>query len=72
MLMLMVVLSSGEIHLDKHTAGSLIMAKRVIHYAFRPDPLVTHSVVETQALPLSPKTINQVLDSIAEHAVPSV
>ena len=44
----------------------------VIHYAFPPDPPETHSVVATQALPLSPETINQVLDSIAEHAVPSI
>jgi hypothetical protein len=44
----------------------------VIHYAFPPDPMETHSVVETQALPISPKTINQVLDSIAEHAIPSI
>jgi hypothetical protein len=44
----------------------------VIHYAFPPDPVEAHSVVETQGLPLSPDTINQVLDSIAEHAVPSI
>ena len=44
----------------------------VIHYLFPPDPLETHSVVETQALPLSPEIINQVLDSIAEHTVPSI
>jgi hypothetical protein len=44
----------------------------VIHYAFPPDPMETHSVVEAQALPLSAETINQVLDSIAEHAVPSI
>ena len=44
----------------------------LIHYAFPADPLVTHPVVEAKALPLSAETINQVLDSIAEHAVPSV
>ena len=44
----------------------------VIHYAFPPDPMEAHSVVEARALPLSAKTINQVLDSIAEHAVPSI
>jgi hypothetical protein len=44
----------------------------VLHYAFPPDPMETHSVIETQALPLSAETINQVLNSIAEHAVPSV
>ena len=42
----------------------------VIHYAFPPDPFETHSVIETQILPLSAETINQVLNSIAEHAVP--
>ena len=44
----------------------------VIHYAFPPDPFETHSVIETQILPLSAETINQVLNSIVEHAVPSV
>jgi hypothetical protein len=44
----------------------------VIHYIFPPDPMETHSVVEAQVLPLSAETINQVLDSIAEHAVPSI
>jgi hypothetical protein len=44
----------------------------MIHYAFPPDPLATHSAVESQALYLSAVTINQVLDSIAEHAVPSI
>jgi hypothetical protein len=44
----------------------------VIYYAFPPDPMETHSVIEAQALPLSSDTINKVLDSIAEHAVPSV
>jgi len=42
----------------------------VIHCAFPPDPFETHSVIETQILPLSAETINQVLNSIAEHAVP--
>ena len=42
-----------------------------IHYAFPPGPEETHSVIETEALPLSEKTINQVLDSIAAHAEPS-
>ena len=40
-----------------------------IHHIFPPDPMETHSVVEAQALPLSVETINQVLNSIAEHAV---
>ena len=44
----------------------------VIHYASPADPMETHSVIETQALPLSTETINQVLNSIAEYAVPSV
>jgi hypothetical protein len=43
----------------------------VIHYAFPPDPFETHSVIETKTLALSENTINQVLDSIANHAAPS-
>ena len=43
----------------------------VIHYAFPPDPRETHSVIQTEALALSEKTINRILDSIADHAVPS-
>jgi hypothetical protein len=42
----------------------------MIHYAFPPDPTETHPVIVTQALPLSAGTINQVLNSIAEYAVP--
>jgi hypothetical protein len=42
-----------------------------IHYAFPPNPLDTHSVVETAALLLSERSLNQVLDSIAAHAEPS-
>ena len=44
----------------------------VLHYAFPPDLRDPPSLLETQALPLSAATINQVLNSIAEHAVPSV
>jgi len=44
----------------------------MLHYDFPPDSSETRSVIETQALPLSAETINQVLNSIAEHAVPSV
>ena len=44
----------------------------MLHYAFPPEPGESHSVIETQALPLSAEAINQVLNSIAEHAVPSV
>ena len=43
----------------------------MIHYAFPPDSMETHSVIEAEALPFSEKTINQVLDSIATHAEPS-
>src|SRR5580698_3388079 len=43
----------------------------VIHYAFPPDPKAAHSVIETETLALSEKTINQILDSIANHATPS-
>jgi len=44
----------------------------LIHYAFPPDSMETHSAVEPKALPLTAETINEVLDSIAEHAVPSI
>jgi len=44
----------------------------MMHYAFPADPMESRSVIETEALPLSAETINRVLDSIAEHAVPSV
>jgi hypothetical protein len=43
----------------------------VIHYAFPPDPMNTHSVIEAETLALSETTINQILDSIAAHAEPS-
>jgi hypothetical protein len=43
----------------------------VIHYAFPPNPMDTHSVIETKSLALSEKAIIQILDSIAEHAAPS-
>jgi len=42
-----------------------------IHYAFPPDPMETHSVIETKVLPLTEETVNEVLDSIAAHAEPS-
>jgi hypothetical protein len=45
--------------------------KWVIHYAFPPDPLETHSVIEAEAMSLSETTMNQVLDSIADHTTPS-
>jgi hypothetical protein len=44
----------------------------VIHYAFPTDAMETPSADDVQALPLTAETINQVLDSIADHAVPSV
>jgi len=44
----------------------------VVHYAFPPGPTEPRSETKTQDLPLSAETINRVLDSIAEHAVPSV
>jgi hypothetical protein len=43
----------------------------LIHYAFPPNPRETRSVIETEALALSEKTINQIIDSIADHAEPS-
>jgi len=39
-----------------------------IHYAFPADPGETHSVIETEARPLSEETINRVLDAFAFHA----
>jgi hypothetical protein len=42
-----------------------------IHYAFPPDPRESRSIVETQSLSLSERSIVQVLDSIADHAEPS-
>lgn len=44
----------------------------VIQYAFPPDPMETHSMIGTEALPLSAETINPRLDSVAEPAVTSV
>lgn len=44
----------------------------MLYYAFPPDSKEAHPANEPQALPLSNETINQVLNSIAEHAVPSV
>jgi hypothetical protein len=44
----------------------------VIHYAFPPDPIEPRSAIEARTLPLSAETINQVLDAIADDAVPSV
>jgi hypothetical protein len=37
-----------------------------------PDTLEGHPADEVRVLPLSAEAINQVLDSIAEHAVPLV
>jgi hypothetical protein len=44
----------------------------MLHYDFPPDPDQPCPEIETRTLPLSSETINQVLDSIAKHAVPSV
>jgi len=44
----------------------------VLRYVFPPDPIEPPSAIESEALPLSAERINQVLNSIAEHAVPSV
>ena len=46
--------------------------KWVIYYAASPDPVATHSLGESWAMQLSTATINQVLDSIARHALPSI
>ena len=43
----------------------------VIHYPFPSDSRETHSVVEAEALALSEKSINRILNSIADHAIPS-
>ena len=42
-----------------------------IHYAFPPEAMETHSVVEAEALPLGEENVNKVLDSIVAHAEPS-
>jgi hypothetical protein len=44
----------------------------MIHYAFPLGSMEADSMVEVQSLPLSAAAINQILDSIAEHVVPSV
>jgi hypothetical protein len=44
----------------------------VIHYAVLTDPMEAPSARESDALHLSAVTINEVLNSIAEHAVPSI
>jgi hypothetical protein len=43
-----------------------------IHYAFPLELPDSRVVFETKAIPLSEETVNQVLDSIAAHAEPSV
>jgi hypothetical protein len=44
----------------------------LIHYNFRPGQTEPESVSEDEAVPLSFETINQVLNSIADHVVPSI
>jgi hypothetical protein len=41
----------------------------MIHYAFPPDPVETHCVVEAESLQLSAATINQVLNSKDPHLI---
>jgi hypothetical protein len=43
----------------------------VIHYPLPPESIETPSVNVSETFALSEKTINQVLDSIAQHATPS-
>lgn len=43
----------------------------MIHYAFPPHSKGTHPVAEALSLTFGEETINQVLDAIADHAVPS-
>ena len=40
----------------------------VIHHALSADPLETHSMIESEALPLSEETIIRVLNAIVSHA----
>ena len=42
-----------------------------IHYVFPPPAAETHSVVEVTVVSLDKQTLNQVLNSIVEHAEPS-
>jgi len=44
----------------------------VLHHAFACDSAEPRPANETEELPLSADTINRVLNSIADHAVPSV
>ena len=44
----------------------------MLHYTFPPDASESRAGIGAQVLPLSAETINQVLNSIADHAVPSV
>jgi hypothetical protein len=38
------------------------------HYAFHPDPMTTHSEIETERFPLDEASLNRVLNDIATHA----
>jgi hypothetical protein len=42
-----------------------------IRYAFPPDRMESHSVIEPESMPFHQESLNQVLDSIAAHAEPS-
>ncbi len=44
----------------------------LIHYNFPPGQTETESAFEDETLPLSVETINRVLNSIADHVVPSI
>lgn len=44
----------------------------MLYHPFPADPKESPPATEPQAMPLSNETINQVLNSIADHAVPSV
>ncbi len=57
---------------DDMATLSLESGRWLIRYAFPHDSIGSHSVIEAEALPLSEATINQILDSIATHAEPSV
>ncbi len=43
----------------------------IIHYAFPGDPAATQPDIETESLAFSESTLNLVLESISNHAVPS-
>jgi hypothetical protein len=42
--------------------------KWFFHYAFHPDPMETHSIVESKRFPLDEASLNRVLNDISAHA----